>query len=512
MLNFSSVGALEVILLITCIGISYYGYSSSKRGGSPLPPGPKKVPLFGNKLDVPLTFQWLKYSEWHKKYGPMITVNMMGLNIIVISSQKIVQDLLEKRHTQYSERPRFPMITDLVGWDQTTVFMPIDSLWKEHRKNFSRLFGTKTTMAKFFSMEVFEARRFMRNILREKDKLEDHVRYWAGSLSLKIAYGYETKVGHDDLVELVDEAMDQFTFLSKPGRYLVDFFPILKYVPAWVPGATFQRKAAFYRKTLTDMINIPFEMAQKQLKAGTAKPSFTTDLLSADDYNSQKEYALKTSAATIYAGGADTTAGQTHGFILIMMLWPEACKKAQAEIDRVIGPDRLPDYNDRENLPFVEACIKEAMRLHTFVPLGATRIAPKDDVVNGYFIPAGTIIQPHAWQMLHDPDTYPNPFNFIPERWLVENPPPQTREMMFGFGRRMCPGMVLADASVWLAATMFLALFDIKPTDGSPKKFDQGPDGVLDGQNLCHPKPFKSNITPRNAKAEALILSIDHEL
>lgn len=90
-------------------------------------------------------------------------------------------------------------------------------------------------------------------------------RSWAGSLSLKIAYGYETKVGHDELVELVDEAMDQFTFLSKPGQYLVDFFPILKYVPSWVPGAGFQRKAAYYRQTLTDMINVPFNLAQKQL-------------------------------------------------------------------------------------------------------------------------------------------------------------------------------------------------------------------------------------------------------
>ena len=68
------------------------------------------------------------------------------------------------------------MITDLVGWDQTTVLMPTDNLWKEHRRNFSRLFGTKTTVAKFFSIEIFEARRFMRNLLREKDKLEDHVR------------------------------------------------------------------------------------------------------------------------------------------------------------------------------------------------------------------------------------------------------------------------------------------------------------------------------------------------
>lgn len=193
MLNLSSVGALEGILFVTCIYIAYYGYSSKRKGA--LPPGPKGLPLVGSKHEVPLSFQWLKYSEWHKQYGsvhtfasvfrhsdpasrsgPIIHVNLMGLNMVVISSQKIVQELLEKRHTQYSQRPRFTMISDLVGWKQTTVFMPTDNLWKEHRRNFSRLIGTKTTMSKFFSMEIFEARRFMRNILREEDKMEHHVR------------------------------------------------------------------------------------------------------------------------------------------------------------------------------------------------------------------------------------------------------------------------------------------------------------------------------------------------
>ena len=88
---------------------------------------------------------------------------------------------------------------------------------------------------------------------------------WAGSLSLKIAYGYETKTGHDDLVELVDEAMDQFTYLSKPGLFLVDFIPWLKYVPEWFPGTGFKQTAKYYRETLKKMINVPFNMVQGQL-------------------------------------------------------------------------------------------------------------------------------------------------------------------------------------------------------------------------------------------------------
>ena len=86
-----------------------------------------------------------------------------------------------------------------------------------------------------------------------------------------------------------------------------------------------------------------------------------------------------------------------HAFYLMMMLFPEARKKAQQEIDKVVGPERLPDFNDRENLPYVEACMKEAMRLHTLVPSGGTRQAPKDDVVEGSFIPKGAIIQPNIW-------------------------------------------------------------------------------------------------------------------
>ena len=96
--------------------------------------------------------------------------------MILIGSPKIVSDFVDKRHTTYSGRPKLPMMTDLVGYDQLTVFMQTTPAWKEHRRNFSRLFGSKAAMEKFWDIEIFQVRKFMRNLLREPKLLHKHVR------------------------------------------------------------------------------------------------------------------------------------------------------------------------------------------------------------------------------------------------------------------------------------------------------------------------------------------------
>ena len=93
---------------------------------------------------------------------------------------------------------------------------------------------------------------------------------WSASLSLNIAYGYETKPdGEDELVSAVWEAMEQFALLHKPGAFLVDLIPALKYIPDWFPGAGFKQKARYFNQTLQRMIDMPFNMVQQQLVCRT---------------------------------------------------------------------------------------------------------------------------------------------------------------------------------------------------------------------------------------------------
>ena len=144
-----------------------------------------------------------------------------------------------------------------------------------------------------------------------------------------------------------------------------------------------------------------------------------------------------------------------------MSLYPDIQKKAQAELDTVVGPDRLPDFSDRDSLVYIDAIIKEALRWMPPAPLGLTHCTRKDDELRGYFIPAGTVLIANIWYVysllvhacgdggsnasydracLHDRDAYESPQEFKPERFLRDGKlDPDVRDpadFVFGFGRR----------------------------------------------------------------------------
>jgi len=181
-------------------------------------------------------------------------------------------------------------------------------------------------------------------------------------------------------------------------------------------------------------------------------------------------------------------------------------KKAQAEIDAVIGNDRLPCFQDRDDLPYVNALASEVLRWQVVVLSGVAHCAAQDDIHNGYFIPKGTLVTPNIWNMLHDERVYPDPMTFDPSRYIASGgkvPQKDPRELCFGFGRRICPGRVLGDASVFISCAMSLAVFDIS------KCVENGvvvePSEERTSGIISHPKPFKCSIKPRSAKALALI-------
>jgi cytochrome P450 len=85
------------------------------------------------------------------------------------------------------------------------------------------------------------------------------------------------------------------------------------------------------------------------------------------------------------------------GFLLALLLHPEVQQAAQAEIDRIIGPDRLPTLADRDSLPYIEALLKEVHRWHTVAPMGLAHQADEDIIYNGFLIPKGAVLMANAW-------------------------------------------------------------------------------------------------------------------
>lgn len=139
--------------------------------------------------------------------------------------------------------------------------------------------------------------------------------------------------------------------------------------------------------------------------------------------------------------------------------------------------------------------------------MGLPHVGMEDCVYEGNFIPKGALVMANIWQISHDPSIYKDPHVFLPERFLGENPEMDTHNLIFGFGRRVCPGKELADHTLFLTIAMSLAVFDISsPLDDSGKPMDQ-PGTYLPGL-ITKPADFPVHIVPRSAKAEALVNSI----
>lgn len=105
-------------------------------------------------------------------------------------------------------------------------------------------------------------------------------------------------------------------------------------------------------------------------------------------------------------------------FFLAISVFPEVQKKAQQEIDRVIGDSRIPVCADRNDLPYIMAVMKETHRWHPIAPLGLPHASDQEDFYKGYRIPKGSIFLPNIWWFTHDPSVYPNPMKFDPDRFL----------------------------------------------------------------------------------------------
>ncbi|VDC05155.1 unnamed protein product [Peniophora sp. CBMAI 1063] len=484
-------------------------YRFLKKPALPYPPGPPGLPVIGNALDIPKTAmqQYKQFTEWDGKYGSIIHLSALGLHIVVLNDQQVARDLLDKRSAIYSDRPTMAMAGELCGWDRPLVMHHYDDTFKEFRRYFFKLFGTRQSLEAFYPLFESEGHVLMRRILAAPGDFPTHLRKCAGSIILKVTYGYDVNAsGSDPVVDVVNEGMRQMDDLLSSG-WLVDLMPWMKSIPASFPGATFQKIAQHYRKTLDTMADLPYGIIKKKIAGGNAESCFVTQQLGEGDITPAKEDIIKWAATSIYGGGADTTVSALHSFFLAMTLYPEVQAKAQAEIDAVVGRDRLPTLADRPQLPYITALMNEVLRWSPVAPLAIPHATMQDDVYQGYLIPKGSLVIPNIWFMANNPEIYKSPRVFNPDRFIAtpEHPAePDPHNVVFGFGRRICPGINLADATAWLEIALSLAVLTVsKAVDENGNAIT--PEYKYTEENVTHPVSFPCSIKARDARAEALI-------
>lgn len=346
---------------------------------------------------------------------------------------------------------------------------------------------------------------FLHNLLVSPEKLPLHIRNVVAAIVFQISHGYTVSGEHDPLVELAEKATLEFSLASAPGGFLVDVIPALKHIPAWFPGAGFKKIANEWRQTADRLKDEPYQDVKRQVKQGSASPSFTADLIEGNSNpTADEDDTYKWASTGFYSAGADTTVSAISSFFLAMTLYPEVQRKAREEIDRVVGHNRLPNYQDRADLPYVEALLKEVLRWNPVAPLALPHRVTLDDVYEGYYIPAGAIVFANTWGIFRDPELFENPEAFKPERYLDNSATPDPKSFAFGYGRRICPGQYLADASLFLTIVQTLALFEITTAIDEKTGKPIVPVPNYKAGVICHPEEYRCAIKPRFSEADLL--------
>ncbi|ELU38086.1 cytochrome P450 [Rhizoctonia solani AG-1 IA] len=331
----------------------------------------------------------------------------------------------------------------------------------------------------------------------------------SGSTLLSSVYGYEVSSYDDGLVKVVENAVHRINFY-------VNTIVWMKYIPAWMPGAAWKRTANAWRRDVQEMVNVPYSWAKDQIVFQGYRSPFNPQA----DAGSVEGWGFPFRRGTAATRGAYSVGdvATVIVFVLAMVLHPEVQAKAQAEIDSVLGGTRLPEMTDRESLPYVCCIVKEVLRWWPAFPLGeldphsidrrhtksgavgVPHASTQDDVYRGYFIPKGSTVA-----ICNDPNLYPNPERFYPDRFLDPSVP---NAPGFGYGRRSCPGVHFAESTLFITMCTLLTVFDISPAldeNGNLvlPKVEKGPNLMI-----SYPQPFKCRIAPRSEKHEGQIVTL----
>ncbi|KAF4539242.1 Cytochrome p450 protein [Lasiodiplodia theobromae] len=476
-----------------------------------LPPGPPTLPVLGNIHQIPLTGLYKKLKEWGDQYGDVYSIKIANDTMIVLYDRKAIHDLLDKKSAIYSDRPP-NYVADLVTNGDSIAFMNYDNpAWRAQRKISSHNLSPRALDEKVAPIQEAETAIFMNDLLRDPSGFYNHVKRTTASTANIVVWGHRGPTYDDFWGSCVYKALEKYSEALEPGANPpCDQIPFLKYIPDRF--APWKRRAKLSYTAMDNVWREARRRAEERRAKGVKRPSIF-DRMEDEDIKSDvplTQHQVNHFLGVLVEGAADTTAGSMLTSIMLLTLHPEVQKKAQAQLDEVCGVDRVPSWADFDKLQYINGIVKEGTRWKSVLPLGVPHSVTQDDYYEGMLIPKGATIVMPVWGVHHnEKQGFSNPETYDPGRWAEHTRPASelagladfTRRdhYSYGSGRRICPGMHLAERTMFRMTAKMLWAFDIVPaTDpatGEPIALDTEDyeDGII-----TYPKPYKVEFRPRS--------------
>ncbi|CAN1818371.1 Cytochrome P450 93A3 [Linum perenne] len=486
-------------------------------GGGPHLPTPMSLPIIGHlHLLSPIPHQALyNLSLLH---GPLFRISLGSVPCVVASSPETAREFLKTHDSSFSDKPVSSAVDYLTYGSSDFAFAPHGPYWKfMKRLCMSELLGGRV-LDRTVPLRRDEIRRFVEGIWKSAEAKEpvevggELIRLTNNVVS-RMVMSERCSGGGDKEVGEVRRVIEETGRLA--GEFNIgDFVWWLK----WLDLNGFGKRMKVVRERFDLMMeriiteheeDAMRRMRKKKISSMGEDDGQVKDLLdllldiSADETSDIKltRHNIKAFILDIFAAGTETSAITTDWAMAELLNNVEILHKLQEELDSVVGKSRLVEESDITNLPYLQAVVKETLRLHPTGPL-IVRQSSEDCEVVGYKIPARTRLFVNVWAIGRDPSHWDDPLEFKPERFMEVKG--QHFELLpFGSGRRGCPGITLALQMVHTSLAVMVQCFDWKVESDKGIDMEEGVGLALPRANplVCvpvarlHPFPFSTVIT-----------------
>ncbi|GFY82699.1 cytochrome P450, family 76, subfamily C, polypeptide 6 [Actinidia rufa] len=439
------------------------------------PPGPPGWPVIGNMLDLgAMPHQSL--CSLRIKYGPVVWLRLGSVNTMVIQSAKAAAELFKNHDLPFSDR-KVPVSFTALDYNQGALSL---NNYGPYWRTLRRLYSTQLMVNKRINDTAALRQKCVDNMIKwiEEDARGSLAR--GGSGEVKISHFLflmsfsllgNLMLSRDLLDSQSEEGHEFFGATNKVMEWggkpnVADFLPFLKWLDPLGIKRNMVRDMGRAMKVIEGFVKE--RMQERQLGRDKAEQDFLDALL---DYRGEgKEEPDKISEKNailaileMFLAGSDTTSSTMEWTMAELLRNPKSMRKLKEELDHVIGPNRKVEESDINELPYLQAIVKEAFRLHPAAPLLLPRNTVQDTDYMGYFIPKDTQVFVNVWAIGRDQDSWDDPLSFKPERFLgsnIEYKGQHYELIPFGSGRRICVGYSLAHRVVQLGLATLLHSFD----------------------------------------------------